>query len=283
MMKTGAGKAMEQTKENSKMESKKSSAHILVLGNEKGGTGKSTLAMHLVIGLLDNGKKVAVIDLDARQKSIARYVENRQTYMQHEGKALQQPLISVVKQSQAKVTSQRQAEDQANMQAALDGVSQQVDFIVIDCPGNDTYLSRLAHALADTLVTPLNDSFVDLDLIGEVSATDYQVKKLSYYSEMVWDSRKFRSASGQAPMDWVIVRNRLASLDSKNNKRVHRALEALQKRIMFRYVPGLYERVIYKELFPSGLTILDLPKTNSLSNVAARQELRSLVDNLNLL
>ena len=283
MMNTGAGKAMEQTKVKSKMENNKSSAHILVLGNEKGGTGKSTLAMHLVIGLLDNGKKVAVIDLDARQKSIARYVENRQTYMQHEGKALQQPLISVVKQSQAKVTSQRQAEDQANMQAALDGVSQQVDFIVIDCPGNDTYLSRLAHALADTLVTPLNDSFVDLDLIGEVSATDYQVKKLSYYSEMVWDSRKFRSASGQAPMDWVIVRNRLASLDSKNNKRVHRALEALQKRIMFRYVPGLYERVIYKELFPSGLTILDLPKTNSLSNVAARQELRSLVDNLNLL
>jgi len=282
-MKTGAGKAMEQTKANSKMDSNKSSAHILVLGNEKGGTGKSTLAMHLVIGLLDNGKNVAVIDLDARQKSIARYVENRQAYMQREGKALQQPLISVVKQSQAKVTSQRQEEDQANMQAALDSVSQQVDFIVIDCPGNDTYLSRLAHALADTLVTPLNDSFVDLDLIGEVSATDYQVKKLSYYSEMVWDSRKFRSASGQAPMDWIIVRNRLASLDSRNNKRVHRALEALQKRIMFRYVPGLYERVIYKELFPSGLTILDLPKTNNLSNVAARQELRSLIDNLNLL
>lgn len=283
MMNTGAGKAMDQTKVKSKMENNKSSAHILVLGNEKGGTGKSTLAMHLVVGLMDNGKKVAVIDLDARQKSIARYIENRQAYTQREGEALQLPLISVVKQSQAKVTSQRQEEDQANMQAALDNVSQQVDFIVIDCPGNDTYLSRLAHALADTLVTPLNDSFVDLDLIGEVAATDYQVKQLSYYSEMVWDSRKFRSASGQAPMDWVVVRNRLASLDSRNNKRVHRALEALQKRIMFRYVPGLYERVIYKELFPSGLTILDLPKTNSLSNVAARQELRSLIDNLKLL
>ena len=282
-MNTGAGKAMEQTKVKSKMENNKSSAHILVLGNEKGGTGKSTLAMHLVVGLMDNGKKVAVIDLDARQKSIARYIENRQAYMQREGKTLQLPLVSVVEQSQAKVTSQRQEEDQANMQAALDNVSQQVDFIVIDCPGNDTYLSRLAHALADTLVTPLNDSFVDLDLIGEVAATDYQVKQLSYYSEMVWDSRKFRSASGQAPMDWVVVRNRLASLDSRNNKRVHRALEALQKRIMFRYVPGLYERVIYKELFPSGLTILDLPKTNSLSNVSARQELRSLIDNLKLL
>jgi len=157
-----------------------------------------------------------------------------------------------------------------------------VDFIVIDCPGNDTYLSRLAHALADTLVTPLNDSFVDLDLLGEVSPINFQVKKLSFYTEMVWDSRKFRSASGKPPMDWVVVRTRLASLDSRNNKRVHDALDALQKRIMFRYVPGLYERVIYKELFPSGLTILDLEKVNSLSHVAARQEVRSLVDSLNL-
>jgi len=132
-------------------------------------------------------------------------------------------------------------------------------------------------------VTPLNDSFIDLDLIGEVSATNFQVERLSYYSEMVWDSRKFRSASGKPPMDWVVTRTRLASLDSRNNKRVHTALEALQKRIMFRYVPGLYERVIYKELFPSGLTILDLEKVNSLSHVAAREEVRSLVNNLRLL
>jgi chromosome partitioning protein len=260
----------------------KKDAHIIVLGNEKGGTGKSTLAMHIIVGLLDKGKKVAVIDLDARQKSVARYVQNRQTFMANGGAKVAMPEFKVIAQSTASLIKDREIEDQQNFQKGLDAFKKDVDFIVIDCPGNDTYLSRLAHALADTLVTPLNDSFVDLDLLGEVSPTNFQVKKLSFYTEMVWDSRKYRSASGKPPMDWVVVRTRLASLDSRNNKRVHDALDSLQKRIMFRYVPGLYERVIYKELFPSGLTILDLEKVNSMSHVAARQEVRSLIDNLNL-
>ncbi|PCI16820.1 MAG: ATPase [Piscirickettsiaceae bacterium] len=258
-------------------------AHIIVLGNEKGGTGKSTLAMHIVVGLLDAGKKVAVIDLDARQKSVARYLQNRQTFMANGGTKVVMPEFSVISQSEAPMLKDRELEDQKSIIKALSEYREKMDFVVFDCPGNDTYLSRLAHALADTLVTPLNDSFIDLDLLGEVSPTDYQVKKLSFYSEMVWDSRKFRSASGKPPMDWVVTRTRLASLDSRNNKRVHLALKSLQKRIMFRYVPGLYERVIYKELFPSGLTILDLEKVNSMSHVAARQEVRTLIDNLNLI
>lgn len=260
----------------------KKDAHIIVLGNEKGGTGKSTLAMHIIVGLLDKGKKVAVIDLDARQKSVARYVQNRQTFMANGGTKVAMPDFKVISQSDASLIKDREIEDQQNLQEGVNSFKKDVDFIVIDCPGNDTYLSRLAHALADTLVTPLNDSFIDLDLLGEVSATNFQVKKLSFYTEMVWDSRKYRSASGKPPMDWVVVRTRLASLDSRNNKRVHDALDSLQKRIMFRYVPGLYERVIYKELFPSGLTILDLEKVNSMSHVAARQEVRSLIDSLNL-
>ena len=260
----------------------KKDAHIIVLGNEKGGTGKSTLAMHIIVGLLDTGKKVAVIDLDARQKSVARYLQNRQTFMANGGTKVAMPEFTVIAQSMASLIKDREIEDQQNLQKVLDAFKREVDFIVIDCPGNDTYLSRLGHALADTLVTPLNDSFIDLDLLGEVSPINFQVKKLSFYTEMVWDSRKFRSASGKPPMDWVVVRTRLASLDSRNNKRVHDALEALQKRIMFRYLPGLYERVIYKELFPSGLTVLDLEKVNSMSHVAARQEVRSLVENLNL-
>lgn len=260
----------------------KKTARIIVLGNEKGGTGKSTLAMHIIVGLLSKGKKVAVIDLDARQKSVARYLQNREAFMATGGTKVAMPEFKVIAQSEASLTKDRETEDQQNLQEGLNSFNEQVDFIVIDCPGNDTYLSRLAHALADTLVTPLNDSFIDLDLLGEVSATNFQIKKLSFYTEMVWNSRKYRSASGKPPMDWIVVRTRLASLDSRNNKRVHAALESLQKRILFRYVPGLYERVIYKELFPSGLTILDLEKVNSMSHVAARQEVRSLVDSLNL-
>lgn len=260
----------------------KKDAHTIVLGNEKGGTGKSTLAMHIIVGLLELGKKVAAIDLDSRQKSVARYLQNRQAFIANSGEQASMPDFMVINQSDAGVIKDREAEEQNNLLRGLEQFKKDVDFIVIDCPGNDTYLSRLAHALADTLVTPLNDSFIDLDLLGEVTADDFTVKKLSFYSEMVWGSRKYRSASGKPPMDWVVVRTRLASLDSRNNKRVHKALDALQKRVMFRYVPGLYERVIYKELFPSGLTILDMKEVTNMSYVAARQEVRSLVDSLNL-
>jgi len=260
----------------------KKDEHIIVLGNEKGGTGKSTLAMHMVVGLLERGKKVAVIDLDSRQKSVARYIQNRQALVANGGDKVSMPEFVVISQSEAGLIKDREMDDQKSLQQALNQFNNSADFVVIDCPGNDTYLSRLAHSLADTLITPLNDSFVDLDLLGEVTAENFEVKKLSFYSEMVWDSRKYRAASGKPPMDWVVVRTRLASLDSRNNKRVHNALDALQKRVMFRYVPGLYERVIYKELFPSGLTILDLKEVTSMSHVAARQEVRSLVDSLNL-
>lgn len=260
----------------------KKDARIIVLGNEKGGTGKSTLAMHIVVGLLECGKKVAVIDLDSRQKSVARYIQNRQTFMANGGNKVPMPEFVVINQSESGLIKDREIEDQKGLQQALNQFNSKVDVVVIDCPGNDTYLSRLAHSLADTLVTPLNDSFVDLDLLGEVTDKTFEVKRLSFYSEMVWDSRKFRAASGKPPMDWVVVRTRLASLDSRNNKRVHDALAALQKRVMFRYAAGLYERVIYKELFPSGLTVLDLKEASSMSHVAARQEVRSLVGSLNL-
>ena len=173
------------------------------------------------------------------------------------------------------------------MQAALDSYLKDVDFIVLDCPGNDTWLSRLAHAMADTLVTPMNDSFIDLDLLGHVNPENYQVGKLSYYSEMVWESRKLRSLGGKPAMDWVVVRNRIANINSYNKQRMDAALTALQDRIMFRYVPGLHDRVVYRELFPKGLTFLDLKQTGELgktrmSHVATRYEIRQLLQNLNL-
>ena len=45
------------------------SAHVVVLGNEKGGSGKSTTAFHIAVALLKAGQRVATIDLDCRQKA----------------------------------------------------------------------------------------------------------------------------------------------------------------------------------------------------------------------
>lgn len=263
------------------------STPIIVFGNEKGGTGKSTLAMHVVIRLLDRGHRVGLIDLDSRQQTISRFLDNRARFIRKSGCDLISPEYLTIRASTRNNLKDQQLEEQSNLEAALDRFKHRVDFIVFDCPGSYTYLSRLAHALADTLVTPINDSFVDLDLLGQVDPDSYQVEKLSRYSEMVWESRKLRSASGKPPTDWVVTRNRLAMLDSINNRRVDSALAALQKRIMFRYVPGLHERVIYRELFPKGLTMMDLNRVPEMgrltaSQVAARSEVRTLVRSLNL-
>ena len=263
------------------------SAHIIVMGNEKGGTGKSTLAMHVTVSLLAQGKRVAIIDLDSRQQTISRYLDNRAEYISSKGIQLDSPSYQSISASNKPDIKERQQDEQDNLQAALDRYLKEFDYIVMDCPGNDTWLSRLAHAMADTLVTPMNDSFIDLDLLGHVNPDDYQVGKLSYYSEMVWDSRKLRSLGGKPPMDWVVVRNRIANINSYNKQRMDAALKSLQDRIMFRYIPGLHDRVVYRELFPKGLTFLDLKKTGELgktrmSHVATRFEIRQLLQNLNL-
>ena len=258
---------------------------IIVFGNEKGGTGKSTLAMHIVISLLQAGKRVATIDLDSRQQSLTRYIDNRKKTGSELDGGLSLPYQTVLAPSTLSNRKQAEAEDQQNLQNTIDTLSEQHDYIVIDCPGNDTTLARQAHIQADTLITPMNDSFVDLDLLGHVNDLDYSVVKLSHYSELVWESRKYRSLTGKSPTDWVVTRNRLATLHSRNNQRMDLALNALQKRIMFRYLPGLSERVVYRELFPKGLTLLDLSALGKmqLSHVTARHELRHLFYQLHLI
>lgn len=266
---------------------KSPSAHIIVFGNEKGGTGKSTAAMHVVVSLMKAGATVAVVDLDSRQKSLHRYVENRQGYQGRHDEELLIPESHVVPPSLLDTTTEQIEDEKQRLGSLLKDLSLRCDFIVVDCPGNDTNLSRLAHTITDTLVTPMNDSFVDLDLLGEVDDTDYSVKKLSHYSEMVWESRKQRTLYGKKALDWVVMRNRISALSTKNMHRVHSAIEELQKKVAFRYVPGLSERVVYRELFPKGLTLVDISalkaeeKTN-MSHIAARFEIKQLVESLNL-
>jgi len=247
--------------------------HLIVFGNEKGGTGKSTTAMHIAIALAASGKKVAALDLDSRQKSLARYLENRRTYATRHELDLPHPAVLVV-----------DGEDEAALDALLAEKRAEADVVIVDTPGRDSLLGRRAMAQADTLVTPINDSFVDLDLLGEVDGDSFKIKKPSFYSELVWDARKARAKADGGSVDWVVLRNRLAQLEARNMRRVGDALGELSRRIGFRVIPGLSERVIYRELFPRGLTLLDLAALGetSLSHVAARQELREMVSGLAL-
>lgn len=263
------------------------SAHIVVLGNEKGGSGKTTSAMHLIALLLHEGARVGSMDLDGRQRSLTRYVENRKAWAEANRVNLVMPDHVVIARSDADSVSEAQAAEREAFETNFARLALANDFVVIDCPGSDTFLSRLGHAVADTLITPMNDSFVDFDLLGRVDPQSWKIKGPSVYSEMVWESRKRRVMADGGKIDWVVMRNRLSSLAAKNKRRVEGVLESLADRIGFRLAPGFGERVIFREMFPSGLTLLDLREEGveaqmSMSHVAARAEVRALLDVLQL-
>ncbi len=257
-------------------------ARVIIVGNEKGGAGKSTVSMHLTVALLRMTKKVGIIDLDVRQRTLTRYLENRLRWMQSTGTKLPMPEIIRVDASVERDLDAAEAEETQRFMTSLSRLKRTCDYIIIDVPGGHTFLSRLAHMNADTLITPLNDSFVDFDLLGDVNPQTLEVLRPSFYSEMVWDCRKKKAQTSRRPIDWVVMRNRMSPLAAKNKERVGEALGNLAKRIGFRLAPGLSERVIYRELFPAGLTLLDLTEAGSnvtltMSHVAARQEMRDLV------
>ena len=261
-------------------------AHIIVVGNEKGGSGKSTTSMHVATALARMGHRVGALDLDLRQKSFARYLENRAAFCRKAGVALPMPQYRDLPEIDPAKLAPGENMFDTRLSAAVTEMESSSDFIIIDCPGSHTRLSQIAHSLADTLITPLNDSFIDFDLLARVDPDSGKVIGPSIYAEMVWNARQLRAQAGLKPIDWIVLRNRLGAQQMHNKKKVGAALEDLSKRIGFRVAPGFSERVIFRELFPRGLTLLDLKDVGveglNISNVAARQEVRDLIRELKL-
>ena len=261
---------------------------VIVVGNEKGGAGKSTIAVHLATALLYGGAKVALLDLDLRQCTSMRFFENRDAWIAGNNVTLPVPLQFRLSEDDVALAAGSEEDQVAKFETAFVAAREAADFVLIDTPGGDTAISRMAHGLADLIVTPMNDSFVDFDMLGHVDPVTMELQKPSLYSQTVWEARKARALSGQRqPLDWVVLRNRLATTEARNRKRVEDRLTALSKRVGFRMGPGLRDRVIYRELFPFGLTIADLspqvrPVPVSLQHLAARQELRALMHSLGL-
>ena len=257
-------------------------AHRIVFANEKGGTGKSTTAVHVAIALAHLGAKVAAIDLDPRQRTLHRYLENRAETAAKRQVSLPSARFEVFGGTTV-----------AELDSLCDALGAGVDFLIIDTPGRDDEFARHIATTADTLVTPLNDSFVDFDLIGQVDPDTFKVRRLSFYAELIWEARKKRAMSGlregadgksRREMDWVVVRNRTQHVEARNMRRLEGALTELSRRVGFRVANGLSERVIYRELFPAGLTLLDKGHLGELgtSHLVARQELRAMLAGLNL-
>jgi chromosome partitioning protein len=262
-------------------------AHVIVVGNEKGGAGKSTLSVHIAVAACFAGFTVAALDLDRRQRTFARYFENRRRFADAHDAELSSPTFHDPPQPLSTDRAGAEKEEIQRTQELIASLAATSDIVLVDSPGADTPASRAAHAMADTILTPMNDSFVDFDLLAQVDPLTGEVQTPSIYAQMVFDARKAKALSQRKPIDWIVVRNRLSALEARNKRRVGDALATLATRIGFRVAPGLSERVIYREMFPSGLTLLDLTDEGAegqftMSHVAARNELRDLMTNLRL-
>ena len=255
---------------------------VITVANEKGGSGKSTVAVHLTVALLRAGQRVATIDLDARQRTFSRYIENRLAWAKECGKEL--PVSShLCFEDDSSVAS---AESHAALAGRLESLADDHDTIIIDTPGHNHHLMRFAHVAADVLITPLNDSFVDVDVLGSVDPTTFGVTGLSHYARTVEEARRERQFAGKPDIDWIVLRNRVSTTKSRNKRFVGDALQELAQKLRFRFIDGFAERVIFREFFPRGLTAIDdleeltLGTRPTLSHATAQLEVQQLVASL---
>jgi chromosome partitioning protein len=259
---------------------------IVVLGNQKGGSGKSTTAIHLMFGLMNCGYAVGSVDLDGDQATLTHFIENRRRAVAEGDQTLSLPEHRLVENSVARNAAAAEKDQTAQVARAFTGLLDQ-DYIVVDTPGSDTFLSRLGHALADILVTPLNDSYLDLDVLVRIGRDGKTITGPSSYSLAVLDRWGLRMMAGGRPLDWVVTRNRLSHQRTRNQRQMERLLERLAPALGYRLAPGFGERVIYRELFAQGLTVLDLPepgrwRIGNKSHAAARNEVWALMKSIGL-
>jgi chromosome partitioning protein len=267
---------------------KRTGTHVIVVGNEKGGSGKSTTAFHLAIYLLYQGFRVASIDVDSRQQTFTSYVRNRRNWVQARGLTLPHTTHYHLPLTRGDSVRENQKLEFDLFRQAVTEIEGEADFLVVDTPGFDTHLTRLSHSLADTLVTPVNDSLIDIDVLAHIDPVTGEPQELSHYSRLVQRARTERLSIDGQTIDWVLVRNRISMLSSRSMRLVQSSLEKISLRLGARLADGIAERVIFRSLFPTGMTVFDpldpdlLGGLPSMSHVSARQEYRNLADALNL-
>lgn len=260
-------------------------SYVIVVGNEKGGSGKSTLSIHLAVSYLYAGYKVATIDLDGRQGTLTHYIENRIRYANDKKIKLPMPEHLVVTPAQFS-NKKSSAEDEAQLDAEIEELKKEYNIIIIDTPGTFSHLSNAGHKNADILMTPVNDSLVDIDVIANIDPYTKKILSESQYTNNIREIQKKREELGKANLRWIILRNRISHIDAKNKREIDAILKLLQSEIGFSYISGIGERVVYREMFLKGLTILDLMEIGkneiSLSHIAAKNELLSVLNTIGI-
>jgi len=250
-------------------------AHVIVISNEKGGTGKSTLSMHLAIKLMQEGFKVAAVDMDGRQGTLSGYISNRLVFAKENNITLDTPTLMAFSPVD---NHEKIGEHLKLINEEIEKLKANFDAVIIDTPGAKNYLFDEAHKFADTLITPMTDSLIDLNALSSN-------KRAGYYAQYIWEVKKQLAAQRKPMLNWVVALNKVSVFNSKNKNQVVEALGGVSKLYGFRMAPAIKDRTIYKELFLQGLTVLDMShpalKTRmSVSHIAAKQEINDLAESI---
>ena len=263
-------------------------AHVIVVGNEKGGSGKSTTAFHLAVYLMYQGFRIATIDVDSRQQTFTHYMRNRRSWAKESGVAIPCPKHFHLPTAWGDSIKDNHKAEYDVFRRAVGEVQNNVDFLIIDTPGFDTNLTRISHSIADTLITPINDSLIDIDVLARIDAVTGELIETSHYSRLVQRARSERLSINGESIDWILVRNRISMLGSRNTHHINSTLNHISARLGCRIADGIAERVIFRSLFASGLTVFDphddelMGGAPTVSHASARQEYRNLVEALHL-
>lgn len=259
---------------------------VVVLGNLKGGSGKSTAAIHLSVALMKCGHSVGSIDLDGPQATFTHFMENRHRFKAEPGMELDMPEHYLIAPSTKTSRLKADKEEALTFFDALEGFADK-DVVIVDTPGNESNASRLGHIVADMLITPVNDSFLDLDVFARVDADRQAVEGPSTYTLSVLSRWGQRMRVGGKPIEWFVARNRVSRRNSRNHQQTSALLEDLSAPLGYKVIPGLSDRVIYREAFLYGLTVLDLPyqhvrKLSYKGLDAARDEIWEFAEHLDV-
>ena len=247
--------------------------HVITFANEKGGVGKSTLAFHIAVALAHAGQKVVAIDLDRRQRTLERGLSYRQGTACNLGIALPSPHYSVLDYPST-----------AALYQTINRLGPDADFVIFDAAGADSPIFRRVVALADTLIAPINASFLDLELLGRLNPVNGVPERAGCFGQTVSELREEKLARKMGLIEWIVVKNRVRAAEKRHIGRIDDALERLSISHDFRIAQGLSERVAFRELFQFGLTHLDLDLIPDMirPQASSRDEIHALIADLGL-
>lgn len=248
-------------------------AHVIAIANEKGGVGKSTMAFQIAIALANRGQRVVAIDCDPNQRSLERALLNRSASARQLRADFPTPRHCVLRQPTG-----------AQLFQEIQRLDRDADVIVIDTAGADSPILRRAIAVADTLVTPINGSFVDIDMLAQIDPQRGTMRRKGHFAQLVCTIREARERRGMDRLDWVVVKNRVRLAEARQQDMVDATLARLAKRLDFRLLSPLRERVAFRQLALYGLTHADMKRIEDapVRDGRAHREVQQMIAELDL-